>query len=73
MRDSENIMLTLSLKERNQAWLARKIGVDVSLITLLLQGKRRFQRYQKRAIAAALEVPEQVLFCSDDDAKVVTR
>lgn len=47
--------------ERNQAWLARKIGVDISTVYRWLTEERPVPDRRLPAIAAVLGVPEDLL------------
>ena len=58
----ERVLQKLSEIERNQSWLARKIGVSPSLITLMIQGKKEITQDKKQKIALVLHVSVNDLF-----------
>lgn len=48
--------------ERSKSWLARKINVSASLLSLMMQDKRTFQENHKMKICDVLEKDYQELF-----------
>ena len=52
----------LDQQERTAAWLARKTGVDPSLVTRILNGERRASDDFKARAAEALGIPVALLF-----------
>jgi len=56
------ILQVLENDERSKAWLARKIKVSPSLLTLMLQGKRTFQETYKNRICSVLKQEYSELF-----------
>lgn len=47
---------------RRRNWLAQRLGVSPSMVTLLLKGERRWTAEYRRAAAEALQIPEAILF-----------
>lgn len=60
--DYPNVERVLEQQERSVAWLARKAGVSVSYASRMLKGERPTTPAFRAAVAAALNVPEEVLF-----------
>lgn len=67
-----NVDAILEQRERNRAWLAKKIGVSESTLSRLMNHKpTRADLYlpltfeRKAAIACALDVPERLIFHSN--------
>ena len=52
----------LELQERSKSWLARKIQVSPTLLTLMMQNKRTFQETYKTKICAVLNKNRKDLF-----------
>ena len=52
----------LEQDERSKAWLARKIKVSPSLLSLMLDGKRTFQETYKNRICSVLNKEYSELF-----------
>tara|TARA_R100001510_G_C7656816_1_gene217299 strand:+ start:8490 stop:8675 length:186 start_codon:yes stop_codon:yes gene_type:complete len=50
----KKILQLLEKDERSKAWLARKINVSPSLLSLMLQEKRTFQETYKNRICDVL-------------------
>ena len=59
---NNKIVQELEQEERSRAWLARKIKVSASLLTLMLQGKRTFQETYKNRICSVLNKQYTELF-----------
>lgn len=62
------LKLMLAQQERTAAWLARKTGVDPSLVTRILNGERRPSPEFKARAADALGVPATLLFPEPTEA-----
>lgn len=58
--------------ERDQAWLARKMGVSPALMSYVLAGRRGITRSFVRRACQALALPESVLFFSSIDVRAST-
>lgn len=57
-----NILAVLSHMERDEAWLARKMGYDLSTVWRVNRGQRAVSgRFVERA-CAVLNLPAEVLF-----------
>ena len=52
----------LRAKERNWAWLARRLGMARQTLSLCVLGKRRLTAEEQKRIARILEIPEAILF-----------
>lgn len=59
---------TLDAQERNAAWLARKTGKSATYVYRVITGERRPSADFKAAAAAALGVPETMLFPAPEQA-----
>ena len=55
----------LQAKERNWAWLARRMGIARQTLSLCVLGKRALTVGERSRIAHILEVPEAILFPKD--------
>lgn len=73
--DGTHIPAVLASMERDYAWLARKMGVSLSLVTYVVRGERTITRNFVARACRALSLPEQALFfvrpimlASTDDA-----
>lgn len=58
----DKILQLLEKDERSKAWLARKINVSPSLLSLMFQGKRTFQETYKNRICDVLNQEYSDLF-----------
>lgn len=61
---AQRVRKALKAKERNQAWLAKKLGKDESSLSLLMNGDPRYVLSQAitEEIAKSLETPWEFLF-----------
>lgn len=57
-----DILAMLNMKDRDQQWLAKKMGVSAPYLNDLLQGRRNWSDDMKLKACAALEVPPAYLF-----------
>ena len=57
----------LKQKDRNWAWLGKKVGKDKASLSRLKNGKGRLKMNPKlrASISVALEVPEELIFGKD--------
>lgn len=58
----EIVLQILDRMERSQSWLARKINVSPTLITLWKQGLRPISDEHKESMAGVLDVKKEILF-----------
>tara|TARA_R100000231_G_scaffold137837_3_gene114929 strand:+ start:129 stop:317 length:189 start_codon:yes stop_codon:yes gene_type:complete len=56
------IINILEQEERSKAWLARKIKVSPSLMSLMIDGKRTFQETYKNRVCQVLNKEYSELF-----------
>lgn len=61
-----NLLPILRSKERNAAWLGRKVGCSRQFVYQVIHGIKPAPAEFRRRAAAVLEVPEAVLFPADD-------
>ncbi len=59
---STNLDRVLADQGRKQRWLARRVGVSESLVSMLISGERTISADMAERIAAALDVPLFLLF-----------
>lgn len=57
----------LSGMERDKAWLARKMGVSLSLVSRVVAGERSISGSFVRRACAALSLPAEVIFVLPPD------
>lgn len=58
----DKLIKYLEQEERSKAWLARKINVSPSLMSLMIDGKRTFQETYKNKICSVLNKEYSELF-----------
>lgn len=58
----------LASQDRSHSWLARKTDVSVSLVIRIVKGERKPSADFKAKAAAALGVPESMLFPAEQAA-----
>lgn len=58
----DKLIQELEKLERSKSWLARKINISPSLLSLMMQGKRTFQESHKAKICSVLNKQYQELF-----------
>lgn len=56
------LRIALERQERSERWLARKVGVDSSLVHRIINGERRPSDAFKKRAAEVLGIPEELLF-----------
>lgn len=57
LRATPNLAAILAENERSQSWLARKIGVSVTLMHYIVSGERTMSQQQGEQIADLFGVP----------------
>ena len=62
MEQRDPVWDILEQQGRRQVWLAARAHISQSLVTRLKQGSRRASPVVRTRIAAALDLPESVLF-----------
>jgi transcriptional regulator with XRE-family HTH domain len=62
MTERDPVWDILEQQGRRQVWLAARAHISNSLVTRMKQGTRRATPTVRRRIAAALDLPEAVLF-----------
>ena len=58
----KKLIKELEFQERSKSWLARKIDISPTLLTLMMQSKRTFQEPYKNRICKVLQKTRTELF-----------
>lgn len=67
MYTGTHIRQVLARRERSARWLALKMGISPSLMSLTLDGKRKITPQFVERACAVLDLPPEALFFSADD------